>query len=76
MKKKGVMLRSSSAALLISLALSLFSYAGTADEKGYDGLVTGDQAIRIAAGELNVTGGKVHGNSVSDDEDIMDGGNG
>ena len=41
MKKKGVMLRSSSAALLISLALSLFSYAGTADEKGYDGLVTG-----------------------------------
>ena len=49
---------------------------GIGESNIYGGLVTGDQAIRIAAGELNVTGGKVHGNSVSDDEDIMDGGNG
>ena len=49
---------------------------GIGESNIYDGLVTGDQAIRIAAGELNVTGGEVRGNSASDDEDIRDGGNG
>lgn len=40
------------------------------------GTVTGDQGIRICAGKLNITGGTIQGTALSDDSDLIAGGNG
>lgn len=40
------------------------------------GTVTGDQGIRICAGELNITGGTIQGTALSDDSDLIAGGSG
>ena len=42
-----------------------------------DGAITGNQGIRIAAGDLNITGGTITGNaSMSDNTDLISGGSG
>lgn len=40
------------------------------------GYISGYQGIRIAAGELNITGGTVEGTSLTDGNDLMNGGTG
>ena len=40
------------------------------------GTISGGQAIRICAGELNITGGQIIGTTVGDDSDLIAGGSG
>lgn len=40
------------------------------------GTITGDQAIRICAGDLNITGGTIKGTALSNDSDLIAGGSG
>lgn len=40
------------------------------------GTITGDQAIRICAGDLNITGGTIEGTALSDGADLIAGGSG
>lgn len=40
------------------------------------GTITGDQAIRICAGDLNITGGTIQGTALSDGSDLIAGGSG
>ena len=40
------------------------------------GTVTGDQGIRICAGDLNITGGTIKGTALSNDSDLIAGGSG
>ena len=40
------------------------------------GTITGDQAIRICAGDLNITGGTIQGTALSNDSDLIAGGSG
>ncbi|MFR8065816.1 MAG: S-layer homology domain-containing protein [Acutalibacter sp.] len=41
-----------------------------------DGTISGGQAIRICAGELNITGGQIIGTTVGDNSDLIAGGSG